>query len=95
MLRSAFGQLLPFIWPLLTSGLVYKCNFDGELLKERTGYSLTSPFESLAFSRALPLSRAVSHSCTVKTGENESFLRVKARAFGGTNGKDMFKLCII
>ena len=92
MLRSAFGQLITLIWPLLTSGLLYKCNFDGELLTERTQYNLTTPFESLAFSRELPSSRAVSHSCIVTTDESESFLRVKASAFGETNGKGMFEL---
>ena len=95
MLRPAFVHLFWLSWPLLASSLVYKCNFDGRVnLKEQPKHNLSSSklTEPLAFVKTLPPSRDVSHSCIVTTGERDSLLRVKAKAFGETSGKVVFEL---
>ena len=87
MLRLVFSQLLCLIWSVLCSGLVYECNFDGLKLKEGLKQNLSSSIAPLTFVRQLPLSRALSHSCIVKTDRKESFLHVKAKTHGETRGK--------
>lgn len=89
MSRPTFVQLMSLIWPLLTSGLDYKCSFEGTNVKERTPHNWTGSIsnEPLTFTQQLPSFRSLSHSCVVTTGKSDSLLRVKARAFGETNGK--------
>ena len=82
MFRSAFVQFYCLVWPLLASGLVYECNFDGTRLNEQPQRNLSSSTSQLEFIKQLPPSRTVSHSCIVTTGQRESLLRVKAKAFG-------------
>lgn len=86
MLRLAFTQLLCLIWSVLCTGLVYECNFDGLKLKEGLEQNLSSSIALLTFARQLPLSRALSHSCIVRTDRKESFLHVKAKTYGETRG---------
>lgn len=92
MLRPPFVHLFCLSWPLLASSLVYKCNFDGVNLKEQPKHNLSWSTEPLAFAKTLPPSRDVSHSCIVTTGERDSLLRVKAKAFGEISGKVVFEL---
>ena len=87
MLRLVFSQLLCLIWSVLCTGLVYECNFDGLKLKEGLKQNLPSSIAPLTFVRQLPLSRALSHSCIVRTDRKESFLHVKAKTHGETRGK--------
>lgn len=82
MFRSAFVQFCCLVWPLLASGLVYECNFDGTRLNEQPQRNLSSSTSQLEFIKQLPPTRTVSHSCIVTTGQRESLLRVKAKAFG-------------
>lgn len=87
MLRLAFAQLLCLIWSVLCTGLVYECNFDGTKLEDGLEQNLSSSIPPLTFARQLPLSRALSHSCIVRTDGKESFLHVKAKTYGATRGK--------
>ena len=87
MLRLAFTQLLFLIWSVLCTGLVYECNFDGTKMKEGLEQNLSPSITPLTFARQLPLSRALSHSCIVRTDRKESFLHVKAKTYGATRGK--------
>ena len=89
MPRSTFMQLMSLVWPLLTSGLDYKCSFEEASLKQQTPHNLTGSIstEPLTFIQQLPSFRSLSHSCVVTTGKSDNLLRVKARAFGETNGK--------
>ena len=88
MLRLAFTQLLcSVVFSVLCTGLVYECNFEGLKLKEGLGQNLSSSIAPLTFARQLPLSRALSHSCIVRTDTKESFLHVKAKTYGETRGK--------
>ena len=86
MPRLAFTQLLCLIWSVLCTGLVYECNFDGLKLKG-VEQNLSSSIVPLTFTRQLPLSRVLSHSCIIRTDRKESFLHVKAKTYGETRGK--------
>lgn len=90
MHRSTFAQLFCLIWPVLASGLVYECNFDGTKLKEGTQQNFSSSSVPLEFVKQLPPLRTQSHSCIVTTDGKDRFLQVKAKTYGKTNGEIVF-----
>ncbi|XP_074631463.1 uncharacterized protein LOC141890001 [Acropora palmata] len=81
---SHFGliPLIVLISALLTSGLVYHCNFQDPSLT----YGEHRKVQTLSFTQQLPASRTSSHYCVVTTDRSDSFLQVKARTLGQTNG---------
>ncbi|XP_015779490.1 PREDICTED: uncharacterized protein LOC107357368 [Acropora digitifera] len=81
---SHFGliPLVVLISALLTSGLVYHCNFQDPSLT----YGEHRKVQTLSFTQQLPASRTSSHYCVVTTDSSDSFLQVKARTLGQTNG---------
>ncbi|KAK2568565.1 hypothetical protein P5673_006493 [Acropora cervicornis] len=82
---SHFGliPLIVLISALLTSGLVYHCNFQDPSLT----YGEHRKVQTLSFTQQLPASRTSSHYCVVTTDRSDSFLQVKARTLGQTNGR--------
>lgn len=91
---SHFGliPLIVLISAQLTSGLVYHCNFQDPVLT----YGEHRKVQTLLFTQQLPASRTSSHYCVVTTDRSDSFLQVKARTLGQTNGEPFhwrFELC--
>jgi len=82
---SHFGliPLIVLISAQLTSGLVYHCNFQDPSLT----YGEHRKVQTLLFTQQLPASRTSSHYCVVTTDRSDSFLQVKARTLGQTNGR--------
>ena len=91
MFHFGLIPLIVLISATLTSGHPYPCKFQDP----SPTYRERGNVHTLSFTKQLPASRTSRHYCFVTTDKSDSFLQVKARAFGQANGRGVLKCFVI